>query len=265
MIEKTIHYCWFGNNPKSELVKKCIQSWEKYCPDYKIIEWNESNFDVNLCKYTKQAYDAKKWAFVSDVARLWIIYNEGGIYLDTDVELHNNLDDLLNYSAWFASDDVRYIATGLGFGAEPKNELVKKILEDYYDREFNLSPCISLNTKVIVDNISEFKKTDKTQLIDNILFIGIHDYGKFGKHHYEFSWGTEEERKYKKERQKKIKTWKWKLQCKLRNPKLINYAESNKDNFMIKIYMFIVYDLIENGISYYIKRWTKKYITRKSD
>lgn len=262
MIEKSIHYCWFGGNPKNELIKKCIESWKKYCPDYKIVEWNESNFDVNLCKYTKQAYEAKKWAFVSDVARLWIIYNEGGIYLDTDVELRKNLDELLNYSAWFASDDVRYVATGLGFGAEPKNELVKKILEDYYNREFDLTPCISLNTKIIVENISEFKKIDKTQLIDNILFIGIHDYGKYGKHHYEFSWGTEDERKHKKERQKKAKTWKWKLQCKLRSPKVLNYAENNRDKLIIKIYLFVVYDLIENGIYYYIKRWIKKYIIK---
>ena len=205
MIEKTIHYCWFGGNPKSDLVKKCILSWKKYCPEYKIVEWNEKNFNINLCKYTSQAYKAKKWAFVSDVARLRIIYNNGGIYLDTDVELHNNLDELLNYSAWFASDDVRYVATGLGFGAKPKNKLVEAILKDYYDREFDLTPCINLNTKIIVDNISEFKKTDKTQIIEDICFIGIHDYGKYGKHHYEFSWGTEEEKKHKQNRQKKRK------------------------------------------------------------
>lgn len=79
MIPKILHYCWFGGNPKSELIEKCIESWKKYCPDFEIQEWNETNFDVQLCRYTEEAYEAKKWAFVSDVARLWVVYNRGGI------------------------------------------------------------------------------------------------------------------------------------------------------------------------------------------
>ena len=105
MIPKVIHYCWFGNNPKPKMVKKCINSWKKYCSDYEIIEWNENNFDVNYCDYVKEAYEAKKWAFVSDFARLWIIYNCGGIYLDTDVEIIRNLDELLNDKAFFGFED----------------------------------------------------------------------------------------------------------------------------------------------------------------
>ena len=80
-IPRIIHYCWFGGNDKSEIIRKCISSWEKYCPDYEIKEWNESNFDINMFQYTKEAYDAKKWAFVSDVARLWVVLNYGGIYM----------------------------------------------------------------------------------------------------------------------------------------------------------------------------------------
>ncbi len=79
MIPKIIHYCWFGRNPKPDIVIKCIDSWKKHCPDYEIIEWNEDNFDVNMIPYTKEAYKNKKWAFVSDYARLWVINNRGGI------------------------------------------------------------------------------------------------------------------------------------------------------------------------------------------
>ena len=96
MIPKKIHYCWFGGAPKSKLAKKCIKSWKRKCPDYEIIEWNESNYDVTKIPFMKEAYDAKKWGFVPDYARLDIIYNNGGIYLDTDVEIVKSLDDLLS-------------------------------------------------------------------------------------------------------------------------------------------------------------------------
>ena len=83
MIPKIIHYCWFGHNKKSKLIKRCIKSWEKYCPDYKIIEWNEDNFDINICPYVKEAYDEGKWAFVSDYVRFYVLKKYGGIYVDT--------------------------------------------------------------------------------------------------------------------------------------------------------------------------------------
>ena len=89
MIPKIIHYCWFGRNPLTKMAKKCIASWRKYCPDYEIIEWNEDNFDIDYCPYVREAYDAKKWAFVSDVARLYALVKMGGIYMDTDVDLHS--------------------------------------------------------------------------------------------------------------------------------------------------------------------------------
>ena len=129
MISKKIHYCWFGKGPKSEIIQKCIDSWKEFCPDYEIIEWNEENFDVYGIPYTAAAYADKKWAFVSDYARLKIVYENGGIYLDTDVLLHNNLDELLQYECWLASDDVRYMSTGLGFGAEKGHWLVQKLME----------------------------------------------------------------------------------------------------------------------------------------
>lgn len=95
MIPKIIHYCWFGGNPLPDLAVKCIDSWKKYCPDYEIKRWDESNFNLNCCDYVKEAYRAKKWAFVSDYARFKVLYDEGGLYFDTDVELIKPIDDIL--------------------------------------------------------------------------------------------------------------------------------------------------------------------------
>ena len=102
MIPKKIHYCWFGKNPLPADVKKCIESWKKYCPDYEIIEWNESNFDITQNPFMKAAYENKAWAFVSDYARLKVVYDNGGIYLDTDVELLKSLDSLLENPCYLA-------------------------------------------------------------------------------------------------------------------------------------------------------------------
>jgi len=156
MIPKIIHYCWFGDNPLPQLSVKCIESWRQYCPDYEIKEWNESNFDIYLNQYTKQAYEERKWAFVSDVARLHIVYNNGGIYLDTDVELLKSLDLLLNQDMYIGFESDEYINTGLGFGAVKKFHLVKKMLDIYNNQVFvntdgtyNKTTCPINNTEVI--------------------------------------------------------------------------------------------------------------------
>ena len=117
MIPKVIHYCWFGGNTKPASVLKCIESWKKYCPDYEIREWNEENFPVGDNLYCKQAYEAKKWAFATDYARLVIVYNNGGIYLDTDVEVIKPLDDLLNHKFFIGRQQGFQVNTGSGFGA----------------------------------------------------------------------------------------------------------------------------------------------------
>ena len=95
MIPKIIHYCWFGRNPLPQSAIKCINSWKKFFPDYEIKEWNEQNFDVNIIPYTSEAYQAKKYAFVSDYARMWVLYNYGGIYFDTDVEVIKPMKDIV--------------------------------------------------------------------------------------------------------------------------------------------------------------------------
>ena len=156
MIPKIIHYCWFGRNPKPELMRRCIDSWKKHCPDYEIVEWNEDNFDCSTNDYAREAYEAKKWAFVTDYARLWIVYKYGGIYLDTDVELMKPLDGLLNTPAFFGFEDGESVATGLGFGAEKNNAVVGRMLEDYRgihfvqeEGSFDKLPCPVRNTASI--------------------------------------------------------------------------------------------------------------------
>ena len=131
MIPKKIHYIWFGKGEKNERVKHCIESWKKYLPDYEIIEWNEDNFNINYNDFTKSAYKNKKWAFVSDVARLWVLYNEGGIYMDTDVEVYKPLDEILNEEGFTGFEDVHYPVTAT-LGAV-KGNLVIKMMLDYYN------------------------------------------------------------------------------------------------------------------------------------
>ena len=135
MIPKIIHYCWFGGNPLPELAKKCIESWKKYCPDYEIKRWDENNFDVNCCDYVREAYEAKKWAFVSDVVRLYALVNYGGIYMDTDVEVLKPLDELLHYEAVSGFESDTDIPTGL-MSCIKEQELFVEFLHDYDDKHF---------------------------------------------------------------------------------------------------------------------------------
>lgn len=155
MIPKKIHYCWFGKNPLPDSAIQCINSWKKYCPDYEIIEHNEENYDFLKFPYAKEAYEAKKWAFVSDVARLDILYKEGGIYLDTDVELLKPLDDFLNCEGFMGFEDHKQIASGLGMGAKKHSPVIKLLLSSYDDAHFvvndelDLTPCTVKNTKIL--------------------------------------------------------------------------------------------------------------------
>lgn len=135
-IPKKIHYCWFGKNPLPESVLKCIESWKRYCPDYEIIQWNESNFDVNEIQYTSEAYANQKWAFVSDYARLKVVYENGGIYLDTDVELLKPLDSFLKYEGYMGFENEKAVASGLGFGSVAGHPIIKALLDDYMEIPF---------------------------------------------------------------------------------------------------------------------------------
>lgn len=149
MIPKVIHYCWFGGQPLPRKMQRYIQSWKKYCPDYKICRWDETNFDVNAYLYTQQAYQAKKFAFVSDVARLWVLVKEGGIYMDTDVEVINSLDSILSYQAISGFEDGKNVPTGL-IACEKGFPLFEEFLQEYEQRPFLLSDnTYDLTTNVI--------------------------------------------------------------------------------------------------------------------
>ncbi len=152
MIPKKIHYCWFGGNPLPDMAQHCIASWKKYCPDYEIIEWNEQNFDLNCCDYVREAYKAKKWAFVSDVARLYALVTEGGIYMDTDVEVLKPLDDILECDAVSGFEGVDRIPTGL-MGCVAGQPLFTELLHDYDNAHFRL-PDGSLDTTTNVTRIT---------------------------------------------------------------------------------------------------------------
>lgn len=156
MIPKLIHYCWFGGKPKSKLYRKCIDSWHRYCPDYEIIEWNEDIFDLTQHPYLQWCYDHRKWAFLSDFARLLILKQYGGIYLDTDVELIRSLDKLLEYEAFLGFENETWLNTGLGFGCVPGHPVLDVLLEPYLeskadrDGSFEPVPCPRLNTEALL-------------------------------------------------------------------------------------------------------------------
>ena len=135
MIPKIIHYCWFGHAPKTEQINSYIETWKKYCPDYQFIEWNEENFDINENQYCREAYEAKKWAFVTDYVRLKVLFTYGGIYMDTDVEVVKPLDRFLSYSAFTGYESTRYIPTGI-IGAEKCNAWIQTLLREYETLRF---------------------------------------------------------------------------------------------------------------------------------
>lgn len=180
MIPKIIHYCWFGGSALPAQAKQCIKSWKKHCPDYQIIRWDESNFDITTCPlYVWQAYEAKKWAFVSDYARLKIIYENGGVYLDTDVTLLKNLDLFLEYTAFFGREDDLYVNTGLGFGAEKGARIMHELMSDYCnvpfiqdDGNMDLTPCPVRNTKIFMQN--GLKQDGSRQVLkDGVLILPV--------------------------------------------------------------------------------------------
>lgn len=150
-IPKKIHYCWFGGNPLPKSAVKCINSWKKYCPDYKIIEWNETNFDTNCNAYCAEMVKRKKWAFLTDYVRLKVIYEHGGIYLDTDVQVIRPLNELVEKGPYMGFENTGRVATGLGFAAEAGNLLIWENMV-YYEMltDFSeLKSCPFITTEVL--------------------------------------------------------------------------------------------------------------------
>lgn len=153
MIPKIIHYCWFGHGPKPDLALNCISSWKQYLPDYELKEWNEDNFDLSCNRYVKEAYDNRKFAFVTDYVRLFALYNEGGIYMDTDVEVLGRFDQFLHHKAFSGFETDGFVPTGM-MGAEKGSQWAKDLLEQYNGRFFVLedgSLDMTTNTTVITN------------------------------------------------------------------------------------------------------------------
>lgn len=149
MIPKIIHYCWFGRSKMPPLAIKCIESWEKNLPEYEIKEWNENNFDLNMYPYVREAYDNRKFAFVTDVVRLYVLYEEGGIYMDTDVEVLKSLDPYLQHNAFSGFEDDIHIPTGI-IASEKGGKWVKDNLAYYNNRHFiKEDGTMDLTTNVI--------------------------------------------------------------------------------------------------------------------
>lgn len=149
MIPKTIHYCWFGGNPLPESARKCIDSWLKFFPDYEIKQWNETNFDVNIIDYTHEAYSIGKYAFVSDYARMWILYHHGGVYFDTDVEVVKSFDDILDKGGFMGFETPEFVNPGLGVALPQESKIAKEVMALFEKTQF-LNPNGSFNPKGIV-------------------------------------------------------------------------------------------------------------------
>ena len=220
MIPKTIHYCWFGGKEKPKSVQRCIASWRKYCPDYTIKEWNEENYDVNALPYTRDAYAAGRYAFVSDVARFQVLYQEGGVYFDTDVEVIRPIDRLVERGAfmgWERADALGnvHVAPGLGLAAPKGFLLYKEVLDgfaklSYYqaDGQWNPYTMIPLVTDLLKQKELQMDGTFQNvnlndNLNDNVITIYLADFlcpmdsltGKieltestYTIHHYTMSW-----------------------------------------------------------------------------
>ena len=211
-IPKIIHYCWFGPNELPETELKCIASWKKYLPEYQIMFWNEKNFDINSVEYVKQAYELKKYAFVSDYVRFNVLYKYGGIYLDTDQEILQNIDRFLENDIVLGFENRTMIAAGL-IGAISEHPFIYDVMNYYETNNFVENDIMDTTTVVqIMTNIlvqKGFEKENKDQFIDGIhlyerdyFYPKLLDKGGFGVtertvaiHHGSASWLTEREKK----------------------------------------------------------------------
>lgn len=223
-IPKIIHYCWFGGAPKPRLAQKCIASWKKYCPDYEIIEWNEGNFDVSAAPvYVRQAYEAKRWAFVTDYVRLRALTEMGGVYMDTDVEVVKPLDPYLEQKAFAGFEHVERVQTGL-LACEKGFPLFVEFLRHYDDAQF-LRPDGSPDTTTNVEVLTRIclnrglVLNDRFQIIDGLaiypkeVFCPVDfDTKKLKKtrktvtiHWFSGSWHTQEELEAMREEKRRLR------------------------------------------------------------
>ncbi len=208
MIPPKIHYVWLGGNEKPESVLRCINSWKKYMPDYEIVEWSEENFNVNeSCDYVKEAYEHKKWAFVSDYIRLYALWKEGGIYFDTDLEVVRSFEPFMRSGGFMCNENTFSVCTAV-IGSPQNAEWIKEILDKYDQRKFIVDGKEDMmpNTRYIFDFLKDkyqYKYCDDTQVLPSGLVIYSKDYfspmnsatgiltttnNTYAIHHYDNSW-----------------------------------------------------------------------------
>lgn len=209
LIPKVLHYCWFGRGNKPHLIRKCLESWRRIMPEYEIKEWNEDNFDVNAIPFVRQAYAEKKWAFVADVCRFYACYNEGGIYLDTDVEVFKRFDEFLQYN-FFAGTEVRTTQEGFfttldasAFGCVRGHWFAKACLDWYHDKPFRLTDgsipggVVQVVASMVLEpfgykRLNEFQQVKDVAVFPNTFFANVtveYDVNKvFSLHHFDGSW-----------------------------------------------------------------------------
>lgn len=209
-IPKKIHYCWFGGDPLPELAIKCIESWKNFLPDYEIIEWNESNYDVHKIPYISQAYNVKKYAFVSDFARFDILYEHGGLYFDTDVEVIKSMDKIIEQGAFAGVEFPGKLNAGLGLASPAASPIYKEILDSYKKSSFIKENGQNDLTTVVTRVSDIFKKygfTDenKIQKIADVTIYPVEYFcpknyetgeiniteNTYSIHHYDASWISE--------------------------------------------------------------------------
>mgnify|MGYP001026247974 FL=1 len=224
LIPRKIHYCWFGKHEMSDLNKRCLDSWYKTCPEFEIICWDENNYEYQKNSFMKEAYEKEKWAYVSDYARMDIIYNEGGIYLDTDVELIKDLEDLLYQKAFFSVDFSHLISSGLGFGAEKNNNYIKMLMDMYIDMHFvnkdgsyNEVPVPELQRKFFkklgYKENGEYCVVDDITILPETIFAGYNNLvdrfnitdKTYALHHFEGTWTSDESKRQVRGMQKLFK------------------------------------------------------------
>jgi mannosyltransferase OCH1-like enzyme len=197
MINKIIHYCWFGNKPKPDLVTFCINSWKAKLPDYEIVEWNEHNFDVAATKFTQEAYNRKSWAFVSDYVRAYALYHYGGIYLDTDVEIKHSLDEFLSHGAFTSFECINYPFSAL-WGARKGHSWPEKVIK-YYEGKNHFEQIT--NTSLVSDLLSEEfgvnRTSDTLQILKEDIYVYPSNYFcldlplNYATHHFASSWNSD--------------------------------------------------------------------------
>ena len=209
IIPKVIHYCWFGKQDIPDKYKNYMKTWRKFCPDYEIKRWDENNCDIDETKFTRKAYDCGKYSFVSDYFRLKAVYDDGGIYLDTDVEIIKSLDDLRYNESFCGLQYPGEAAFGLGFGAKKNNHIIKMIMDEYYNMDFipdseiqNEIPCPIIQSRVLHRLGMEYG--DKMQIVQGMTIYPIEvlsprnlntlelniTTNTYTIHHYEGSWTT---------------------------------------------------------------------------